>query len=128
MAMLEEIIVTVAASVFPTNRIWHFQADDEVDPSIDYCFFSIISGEDISNNLLGPGSYARARVQFTILGFRSIPILQKEKALRIVMAAANTAGTLKNLPQGPGYDIPGDLTLMRGRIVEFQITSYDPLA
>lgn len=128
MATLEETIITVCSPVFPTNRLWHIEADDEIDPSIDHCYFSIIGGEDTSNNLLGPGSYARARVQFSILGFRNLSILAKVKALRIAMAAANTAGTLKNLPQGPGHDIAGDITLLRGRIVEYQITSYDPLA
>lgn len=128
MATLEETIITIAGPVFPTDRLFHIEADDEVDPATDYCVFSIVGGEDPANNLSGAGNYITARVQFTILGLRSLSIVAKVKALRQAMIAANTAGTLRNLPQGPGFDVPGDETLLRGRIVEYQITTFDPLA
>lgn len=128
MATLEELIVQVAGPAFPTDRLFHIEADDEIDTGTDYAVFSIVGGEDPANNLAGAGNYCTARVQFTILGQRSTGIVAKAKALRAAMAAANTAGTLKNLPLGPGFDLPGDESLLRGRVVEYQITSFDPNA
>ena len=128
MATLEDTLIAIAEPAIGTARVFHIEADDEIDPSSDYAVFSIVGGEDPANNLAGHGNYATARVQFTILSLRSVNLVAKAKALRLAMAAANDAGTLRNLPQGPGFDLPGDETLLRGRVVEFQITSFDPLA
>lgn len=125
---LEETIISVAGAVFPTDRLFHIEADDDIDTATDYATFSIVGGDDPANHLGGHGNYITARVQFTILSRRSLNLGAKAKALRQAMQAANDAGTLRNLPLGPGFDLPGDETLLRGRVVEFQITSFDPLA
>lgn len=128
MASIEETIVVVAGPVFPTDRLFHIEADEEIDPTTDYATFSIVGGDDPANNLGGHGNYSTARVQFTILSTISLNLVTKAKALRAAMSAANDAGTLRNLPLGPGFDLPGDETRLMGRVVEFQITSFDPLA
>lgn len=128
MATLEATLTTIAEGAIGADRVWHIEADDGVDTSSDYAVFSIVGGEDPANTLAGHGNYSTARVQFTILSKRSVNLIAKAKALRQAMAAANDAGTLRNLPQGPGFDLPGDEGLLRGRVVEFQVTSYDPLA
>lgn len=125
---LEETIVSICTPVFGAGKFFHIEADDDFDTASDYGVFSIVGGDDPANNAGGAGNYATARVQFTILGRRSLDIIAKAKALRTAMIAANDAGTLRNLPQGPGFDLPGDETLLRGRILEYQITSFDPLA
>lgn len=128
MAALETIILGIAESAIGADRVFHIEADEEIDPSTDYAVFSIVGGEDPANTLAGHGNYSTARVQFTIFSKRSLSLIANAKALRLAMAAANDAGTLRNLPQGPGFDLPGDETLLRGRVVEFIITSFDPLA
>ena len=125
---LEATLTTIAEGAIGAGRVFHIEADEEIDPSSDYAVFSIVGGEDPANTLAGHGNYSTARVQFTILSKRSVNLIAKAKALREAMATANDAGTLRNLPQGPGFDLPGDETQLRGRVVEFQITSYDPLA
>lgn len=125
---LEATLTTIAEGAIGADRVFHIEADEEIDPSSDYAVFSIVGGEDPANTLAGHGNYSTARVQFTILSKRSVNLIAKAKALREAMATANDAGTLRNLPQGPGFDLPGDETQLRGRVVEFQITSYDPLA
>lgn len=125
---LEATLTTIAEGAIGADRVFHIEADEEIDPATDYAVFSIVGGEDPANTLAGHGNYSTARVQFTILSKRSVNLIAKAKALREAMATANDAGTLRNLPQGPGFDLPGDETQLRGRVVEFQITSYDPLA
>lgn len=125
---LEATLTTIAEGAIGADRVFHIEGDEEIDPSTDYAVFSIVGGEDPANTLAGHGNYSTARVQFTILSKRSVNLIAKAKALRQAMATANDAGTLRNLPQGPCFDLPGDETQLRGRVVEFQITSYDPLA
>jgi hypothetical protein len=125
---LEATIITVAGGAFPTNRLFHIDADEEIDTGSAYGVFSIVGGEDPANNLSGHGNYATARIQFSIIAKRSTEIVAAAQALRTAMKAANDAGTLRNLPLGPGFDLPGDETSLRGRVVEYQITSFDPLA
>lgn len=125
---LEATLTTIAEGAIGAARVFHIEADDEIDPASDYAVFSIVGGEDPANTLAGHGNYSTARVQFTIFSKRSLSLIANAKALRLAMAAANDAGTLRNLPQGPGFDLPGDETLLRGRVVEFIITSFDPLA
>ncbi len=125
---LEETIVSICTPVFGAGRFFHIEADDDFDTSTDYGVFSIVGGEDPANTAAGAGNYATARVQFTILGRRSLSIIGKARDLRAALIAANDAGTLRNLPLGPGFDLPGDESMMRGRVLEYQVTGFDPLA
>lgn len=128
MAPLEETIITVAGSVFPTNRLFYIEPDANINTDVVYCVFSLVGGDDPGTTLRAWSAYSTARVQFTILSTNALDLPDKAKALRDALEAANTARTLKCMPLGPGFDLPGDDTRLMGRVVEYQITSYDPLA
>ncbi|MCA3000305.1 MAG: hypothetical protein ING75_17085 [Rhodocyclaceae bacterium] len=128
MATLEETIVSVVTPVFGAGRLFYIEADEQADTATDYCVFSIVGSDDPANTLTEFSRYTTARVQFTILARRAINLATKAKALREAMAAANASRTLQCRPLGAGFDLPSDDSLLFARVVEYQITSYDPLA
>jgi hypothetical protein len=127
-ATLEEKIVQACGPVFPTNRLFFVEPDENIDSSAPYCVFTIVGGDSPGNTLTANGwsPYATARVQFSILSINAMDIPQKARELHLALEAANASRFIACEPLGPGFDIPSDETRLIGRIIEYSITSYDP--
>lgn len=128
MASMEETVVAILDPVFP-GRFFYVEPDENIDAAAGpYAVFNVVGGSDPGNTLTQFSGYSTARLQIAILSEDAMDIPAGVKAVRQAMAAAATAGTLKSIPLGPGYDFPNDETLLLGRIVEYEIVSFDPLA
>jgi hypothetical protein len=132
MASLEKQVFEIAKPVFTSGqnvRLFYIEADAEIDASGgDYCVFNVVGGTEPARTLTQFSGYATARLQFAILSKRAMNLPDKVKALRQAFEAANASGLLSCSPLGIGFDLPADESSMFGRVIEFDVHRYDPLA
>lgn len=132
MASLEKTIFDIAAPVFTSGenvRLFYIEADEQIDPRAgDYCVFNIVGGTEPARTLTQFSGYATARVQFAIMSRRAMNLPAAVKALRQAFEAANSSRVLICSPLGIGFDLPSDDSAMFGRVIEFEVHSFDPLA
>lgn len=118
MSTWEQKVVTAASAVFGGKL---FQDQAEEGTTTDYCVFEMVGGSDFVT-MTGAYGMVNVRVQFTIISKRNATLSALAIALRAAMFAANTASPpLKNNPLGPGFQLPSDMTTLKGRVLEYSI-------